>query len=171
MTPLRSLLALGLLVGICFSVGPAQEKNQIVTPVKYDGLKQEILKHRGKVVLVDFWATNCPPCKAAMPHYIELQKKLADRGLVVITVSVDPVERLGGANKFMTSIESPLRNVLLDEPSEMWQKKFEVVGLPFAYVFDRHGKWVRFRSFDYETHAKDYGIDIEKTVERMLAEK
>jgi hypothetical protein len=41
---------------LCVSVGPAQEKSVDMVPVKYDALKQEILKQRGKVVLVDFWA-------------------------------------------------------------------------------------------------------------------
>ncbi|HTJ78366.1 MAG TPA: TlpA disulfide reductase family protein [Rariglobus sp.] len=44
---------------------------------------------KGKVVVVDFWATWCPPCRAEIPGYIALQKKYADKGLVIIGISVD----------------------------------------------------------------------------------
>lgn len=171
MIALRCLFALLILVGVGFSAGPAQEKKVVVTPVKYDGLKEEILKHRGKVVLVDFWATNCGPCKEAMPHYVEMQKKYADQGLIIVAVSVDPIAKLARAGEIMTEFNAPFRNLLLDEPADMWTKKFESTALPFAYVFDRRGKWVRFRSFDYQGNSKEYGADIDKTVQRMLSEK
>ncbi len=43
----------------------------------------------GKVVILDFWATWCPPCKAEIPGFIDLQKKYGEKGLVVVGVSVD----------------------------------------------------------------------------------
>ena len=51
-----------------------------------DGLK-------GKVVLLDFWATWCPPCRAAIPHLIKLYDKYKDEGLVVVGVSLDKGDR------------------------------------------------------------------------------
>lgn len=44
---------------------------------------------RGKVVVVDFWATWCPPCRAEIPGYIEMQRDLADKDLVIVGVSLD----------------------------------------------------------------------------------
>jgi len=44
---------------------------------------------KGKVVVIDFWATWCPPCRAEIPGYIALQKKYADKGLVIVGISVD----------------------------------------------------------------------------------
>jgi thiol-disulfide isomerase/thioredoxin len=168
----RLLLALAVFGGFCFSsLGPAQEPKATLTRVNYDGLKQEVLKHRGKVVVVDFWATNCPPCIKALPHYAELQKKHASQGLVVITVSVDPADnpkKVARATEILSDLESPLRNLILDEPYELWSKKFEFKSLPFAYVFDRRGKWVRLRAEEY---AEKYDAEVEKTITQLLAEK
>ncbi|MCX7824124.1 MAG: TlpA family protein disulfide reductase [Verrucomicrobiae bacterium] len=44
---------------------------------------------KGKVVIVDFWATWCPPCRQEIPGFIELQKKFGDKGLVVVGLSLD----------------------------------------------------------------------------------
>jgi thiol-disulfide isomerase/thioredoxin len=172
MTALRWLLALGVLIGFCFSAGPAQEKNVTLTRVKYDELKQEVLKHRGKVVVVDFWATFCPPCKKSFPHFIDMQTKYASKGIVVISVSLDAAddpEKVERAQAFLTKINSPLRNFILDEPLEIWSKKFESNSLPFYYLFDRRGKWVRYRGDDF----KD-GVpydELEKVVVKMLDDK
>jgi thiol-disulfide isomerase/thioredoxin len=171
MNALRLLLALGIFGGFCFSAGPAQEPKVLLTPVKYDDLKQELLKHRGKVVVVDFWQTNCIPCREGMPGYFELQEKHGKEGLVVITVSLDPIGKAARAAEILKEMQSPLRNLILDEPQDMWIKKFDVASFPFAYAFDRRGKWVRFRAYDYQKNPKQYEADITKTVVQMLAEK
>jgi hypothetical protein len=54
MIRIKGIASLGMLAVLC--AGQAQEKNVDVIPVKYDGLKQEVLKHRGKVLVVDFWS-------------------------------------------------------------------------------------------------------------------
>jgi hypothetical protein len=56
MTCIRRLFPLAALAVLAAAVSPAQEKTVELIPVKYDALKQEVLKQRGKVVLVDFWA-------------------------------------------------------------------------------------------------------------------
>jgi len=172
MTRIRIIVSITTLVVLCAAAGHAQEKKIVMTHVKYDGLKQEVLKHRGKVVVVDFWATWCPSCMEAFPKFIDYQKKYADKGLVVIAVSLDSVDKEGAvdrANKFLNKNNSPLRNLLLDEPSELLEKQFNFVSLPFYYIFDRQGKWVRFRAADY----KD-GVpyeELERIVVQMLNEK
>jgi hypothetical protein len=56
MIRIKGIAPLGMLAVLCAGAGQAQEKNVDVIPVKYDGLKQEVLKHRGKVLVVDFWS-------------------------------------------------------------------------------------------------------------------
>jgi hypothetical protein len=52
---MRTLASLAV-AALCLATGQAQEKSTAMIPVKYDGLKAEVLKHRGKVLIVDFWA-------------------------------------------------------------------------------------------------------------------
>jgi thiol-disulfide isomerase/thioredoxin len=178
MTAYRFPASAAVLAILCAASAQTQEKKQdaiVMTHVKYDGLKQEVLKHRGKVVIVDFWASNCGPCQKAFPHFVEMHAKYADKGLVVITVSLDPADneiRVKNANKFLTESKSPFRNLLLDEPEAFLEKQLDYAGLPFYYVFDRQGKWTRYRAVDYIDQGGKVPYDkMEKLVVQMLDEK
>jgi thiol-disulfide isomerase/thioredoxin len=59
-----------------------------------DGVPMRLAEFRGKTVLVDLWATWCPPCRAELPTLDRLQKAYSDRGLVVVTLSDEPREQL-----------------------------------------------------------------------------
>jgi hypothetical protein len=107
----------------------------------------------------------------AMPHLVEMHKKHADKGLVVITVSVDPPdekEMIGRANAFLRKIESPFRNLHMNEPTEFWNDKLGFNTPPCYYVFDRQGKWVRFRATDYRDGVPY--AEMDKVIMKMLNE-
>jgi len=54
-----------------------------------DGKTVSLADFKGKVVVLDFWATWCPPCRAEIPHFIELQNELKDKGVTIVGVSLD----------------------------------------------------------------------------------
>jgi hypothetical protein len=101
-----------------------------------------------------------------------MQKKIADKDLVVITVSLDPPDdkqMVRDANAFLRKAELPFRHLLLNESEDFWSKKFEFNFPPCYYVFDRQGKWVRYRASEYKK-----GIpydELEKVVRQMLGDK
>ena len=170
----KLLLPVLAIATMAFVSATAQDASIKALPITYDGLKQEVLKHRGKVVILDFWSTTCPPCVKSFPWFIELQKKHGDKGLVVISVSLDDAEdeeRVDGANKFLTKLKSPLRNFIYNDKQDHL-KNFDYVSLPFYYIFDRHGKWVRYRGWDYKDRKEGVPYDeIESVAVRMLNEK
>ncbi|MBW8782692.1 MAG: TlpA family protein disulfide reductase [Verrucomicrobia bacterium] len=101
-----------------------------------DGREVSSTDFKGKVVVVDFWATWCPPCREEIPGYVALQKKYADQGLVVIGIAMDE----GGAaavKPFAASREINYPMLLADDPVVAAFGGIEV--LPTTFLIDRDG--------------------------------
>ncbi len=94
----------GVLVAGCLAAptppGAKPAPEVTLTPIDNRGLAEAVARHQGKVVLVDFWATWCAPCVKLFPRTVELQQRLADRGLVVISVSMDNTESREAVRRF-----------------------------------------------------------------------
>jgi thiol-disulfide isomerase/thioredoxin len=89
------------------------------------GLAQAIESHRGKVVLVDFWATWCPPCLELLPHTAEWQRRLANSGFVVVAVSLDDPDNEAAVRRFLTQ-HMPNR---AGASSEQWENLLSSYGV------------------------------------------
>ena len=104
-----------------------------------DGHPVSMAQFHGKVVILDFWATWCPPCRAEIPGFVELQQTYGDRGLVVIGVSMDQ----GGpavVKSFMQKFGMNYPVVMGDETiSEAFGG---IEGLPTTFIIDRRGHLV-----------------------------
>lgn len=83
----RSLFASGALLvsGLLLHAGPAPAWSL----KDLDGKTVNLADFKGKVVVLDIWATWCPPCRAEIPHFIELQNEWKDKGVVIVGLSVD----------------------------------------------------------------------------------
>lgn len=91
--------------------------------------------YRGEVVLLDFWATWCDPCRDEIPHFIELQKRYRDRGLQIIGVSMDDGPE---------PVRDYYERLKMNYPVVMGNAKIGelyggVLGLPIAFVIGRDG--------------------------------
>lgn len=101
-----------------------------------DGTQHAIADYRGKVLLVNLWATWCPPCKAEMPTLKSFYEKHADQGFIV--VALDQGDGADDVKAFATSYELSFP-VLLD-PNFEAESAFRTMGyLPSSYVIDRDG--------------------------------
>jgi thiol-disulfide isomerase/thioredoxin len=67
----------------------AKKANLTFTVEDMNGRKVNLGAYKGKVILLDFWATWCGPCKQEIPHFVDLQREYGPQGLAVIGVSVD----------------------------------------------------------------------------------
>ena len=138
-----------------------------VRVVKYDGLTGLIKQHRGKVVVVDFWADYCIPCKREFSKLVALHQKTAKDGLVAISVSLDDPAGDGVKDKvlaFLQKQQAAMTNLILDEKPEVWQAKLKIDGPPLVVVFNREGG-IEQRFHDKEV---DYAV-IEKLTAELLA--
>jgi thiol-disulfide isomerase/thioredoxin len=100
-----------------------------------DHKRLDLNAYRGKVVLLDFWATWCAPCEVEMPSFVAWQKKYGPQGLQIIGISMDDDPAL------VRSLYSKLK---LNYPVAMGDVKLGnlyggVLGLPVTYLIDRHG--------------------------------
>lgn len=118
---------------------------------------------RGKVVIVDFWATWCAPCKEEMPVLQRLHAKYGKDGLVVVGVSVD--KDLANVRQFIKDMK--LSFAILHDPDHAVTKRFAPPKMPSSYVVDRSGT-VRFVHAGF--HAKDAKA-LEDEVRKLLPAK
>ncbi len=91
---------------------------------------------RGRVVVLNFWATWCPPCIDEMPSLERLHQALADQGVAVIAVSVD--ERFSDVPAFVQKFDLTF-SVLYDEGKKV-SRKYQTFKYPETYILDREGR-------------------------------
>jgi thiol-disulfide isomerase/thioredoxin len=121
--------------------GQGAGANPAITPAPavewkaLDGTTVRMVELKGKVVLVDFWASWCPPCKASFPALDVLQRDYRARGVQVIAVNVD--EQKKDADAFLA--EHPHQLLVVFDPRGASPKAFKVRGMPTSFVIDRRG--------------------------------
>lgn len=96
--------------------------------------------YKGKVLVVNFWATWCPPCRKEIPYLIKLQEKYREKGFSVIGISMDE----GGrklVNKFITKLK--VNYPVIIGNAKIARGFGGVIGIPVSFVVDREGNLVK----------------------------
>ncbi len=103
-----------------------------------DGVQHAIRDYRGQPVIINFWATWCPPCRRELPSMNRAWKKIKDEGIVMLAVDVGEDED----TIFTFMGDYPIDfTVLLDSSGEV-SASWPVVGLPTTFVLDKQGRLV-----------------------------
>ncbi len=97
---------------------------------------KDCFKKPGKVVLLDIWATWCPPCRMEIPHLIKLQKKYANKGVVIVGVAIDADK---GDVKSFAKKQKINYTVCHDPNAKTVGKSYQVQGIPATYIIDKKG--------------------------------
>lgn len=133
-----AVLALLIAAGGCSNSSPGvavdDKAPDFVLP-RLDGTVQKLSNYRGSVVLVNFWATWCPPCIEEMPVLNRISTDYASRGLVVLGLAGD--DDVGRINDFVA--KEPLKFEVLHDPGGAIGTDYGITGYPETFVIDRDG--------------------------------
>jgi len=135
-----------------------------------DGYVATLARLRGKVVLVDFWATWCPSCVEQFPHTVEMHRKYAGRGLAVVSVSLDEPEDELQVRQFLIRNGANFENLLSEYGGGVKASEaFDLPGsIPCYRVYDRSGKLRNQFAVDPSAAHQFTLGDIEDTVNELL---
>ena len=124
------------------------------------GSRVRLSDHQGHVVLLNFWATWCAPCRAEMPSMEKLYQAYRDRGLVILAISGDRTSR-SSVEAFVQELGVTFP-ILLDPAGEVFAQ-YGVRGLPTSYLLDRQGRIV-----SAEAGARDWNSTVARRVVEAL---
>jgi thiol-disulfide isomerase/thioredoxin len=119
--------------------------------------------HPGKVVIVDFWASWCVPCRRSFPWLNAMHERYADAGLVIVGVNLD--QDRSAASEFLR--EYPAKFTIVYDGGEELAKDFDVVAMPSSYLIGRDGK-LRRRHFGFKVKQQQ---EYEAAITEALADQ
>lgn len=102
-----------------------------------DGDSVSLMRQRGKVVLLNIWATWCHPCRTEIPELRQIHARYKDRGLELIGVSVDSDGTDEAVRSFMKDFQMTFP--IWRDPEERISTRFLAVGVPATFLIDRKG--------------------------------
>jgi peroxiredoxin len=120
--------------------------------------------HLGKeVILLDFWATFCEPCKAEFPHFRTLYSQYKDRGLLIVAVSMDGPETVADVPAFVKRFGLPFPAVT-DEDSRIASLFNPKKSMPLSVLIGRDGKPIKVREGYTPGDEKLVALDVERAL-------
>ncbi len=166
---MRRLLPLLLITALLGACGESPSNNaakalpQAVdfTFPDLDGENHGLKQWQGNVVMLNFWAPWCPPCRKEVPTFVELQEKYADKGFVIVGITVDTQEN---AEVFADTMGINYPILIAEDQGITLAEKYgnKVGALPFTAFIDRNGRIV-------STHRSEVTREmVEKALSALL---
>lgn len=122
---------------------------------------------KGKVVVVDTWATWCVGCVQEFPELVKLHKAYHPRGVACISVTVDSPTAREQALEFLEHQQATFDNYIMTDGEDAWWDEWNIKSIPVVLVFDREGKLVK--KFDNDDPDNQFTYaDVEKLVAELV---
>lgn len=119
--------------------------------------------YRNHVLIIDFFATWCQPCRKSVPHLVELTRKYGKQGLQVLGLSADE-----NGERFVKAFADELKvNYPLALANDAVTVDYAIRSVPVMFVIDKKGRLIEV----YRGFSDDIGRSVEELVKRLLAEK
>jgi thiol-disulfide isomerase/thioredoxin len=158
---LRSLLGGACLCAALSAIGEPPRPGGVFPNLGAFGLEGAVPDVKGKVALIDFWASWCVPCKKSFPVMKELTEKFGPRGFVVVAVSVD--ENKGAMDAFLKKNPNPF--VVVHDAKGRLAEAAGVEKMPTSFLVGPDGKVLSWHSgFDGEATRKQYLVEVESAL-------
>ncbi len=158
------LAAVLALVGSVALAGPPQEGDPApgITATAWWNLPKHVKRLtlrdlKGHIVLVEFWATWCKPCREGIPHLIELHDKYKSKGVVLLALSYETSTKVGKA------VREERIPYIVGAGAEATRKAYGITGYPTMFIIDRDGL------IAWSGHPNSE--EVVKTIDRLLKEK
>jgi peroxiredoxin len=186
MTKINRFFRYILLLGVVFSLlscteqrkEPVKEEKPAALPTKplrkapdftlssvMGGLSVSLSDFEGKVVLLDFWATWCPPCKASIPNMNKLYEKYNEKGFEIIGVSVDNIRNIQDQAKVKNFVKRySMKYSVVYVENSMRQKYGGIPSVPTVFIINRQGEVVS----KYTGYSPELEKKMEATINALL---
>jgi thiol-disulfide isomerase/thioredoxin len=165
-----------LLPGVAMSQDLASSGDAVtLTPLTYNEFRARLASNpaKSKYTMVDLWASNCAPCKENFPHLVAMHKRFKDRGLAVMSVSLDDRDdkkAVEAAKSFLVEQKATFANILIDEELGVGFEKFEISAIPAVIIYGADGKELKRFTLDDPNNQFTYD-EVEAYVAKLLENK
>lgn len=139
------------------------EKNSLILPGLLDKQSIDVLGEKNAIVLVDFWASWCGPCRKSLPAYNQIFQEYSAKGFKIFAISMDEIRE--DAVDFVSG--ESLSYSLLYDGKGISADKFDITGMPTSFLLDRNGQ-IR---HSYQGFKLSHVAQLKKDIELMLNEE
>jgi peroxiredoxin len=129
-----------------------------------NGEKVSLSDYKGKVTIIDFWASWCKPCKEEFPFLIELYDNYSEKGLDLLGINLD--EEVANMNKFLKKLDKDIKFKIISDPDSKIGNLYNVEAIPSTFILDKKGV-VRYMHLGFSSEEKE---KFKKEIESLLSE-
>lgn len=129
---------------------------------RMDGERRSPDDYKGRIVLLNFWASWCPPCRDEFPSLERLQKKLGGKDFTVLAISTSDSQ--SGVERFLGG-RSPVFDILMDDDDKV-STAFRARGVPVTYLLDRQGRLLAGKTGPQQWDSPAMEVLIQQAIEK-----